>query len=144
MDFLLRHRFLAAIVVVGVAFWVWLSWPPSELALDPDCQIEDPTAMVSEALYGRAFWRAQQRAIEASIQGVEIAQAEAEQARNEPPPQRKESPLEMRMRRLSRQAAAENEIEQRKRWHDQLDWLAKCDVIAVSHLQPPPPPPPKP
>ena len=95
--------------------------------------------MASELLHGKSFWRNQATAIDATIQAIQLKQADAERTRDQPPPQvprdDRTSPYEQRMRRLSNQAEAKSQVEQLRQWHEAIDWLARCDAQVVARLK---------
>jgi hypothetical protein len=134
-----RHKALFAIILAGLAFWIWITLPPTRLVLNPSCAIDDPVSMASELLHGKSFWRNQATAIDATIQAIQLKQADAERTRDQPPPQvprdDRTSPYEQRMRRLSNQAEAKSQVEQLRQWHEAIDWLARCDAQVVARLK---------
>jgi len=138
MALVLRHWILLTAVIAGVALLLALTWPPHRLVLDQSCAIEDPVSQASELIYGKAFWRRQQAAVNETVQAIQLSQADAERTRDQPPPPPSGplTPYEQRMRRLSIETQTKNEVEQQQLWHDEIDWLARCDTMIVAHLKP--------
>jgi hypothetical protein len=139
-----RHEILLAILVAAIVYGFWITLPPTQLALNPSCAVDDPVFQISEILYGTKFWRKQAAAIDATIQSVQLLQADAERTRNQPPPEPqindKSTPYEQRMRRLSTEAETKSQEENLRQWHDEIDWLARCDTVVVARLKPRPAP----
>ena len=144
LRFVHLHRILLAILVAGIGYGIWITLPPTTLALNPSCAIDDPAAQISALLYGTSFWRKQAAAIDATVQAIQLKQADAERTRDQPPvqpqPNDKETPYEQRMRRLSTEAETKSQEVNLQLWHDEIDWLARCDAVVVARLKPRPAP----
>ncbi len=62
----MRIKYVGAAVLV-VAALAWLIWPSRAFVLDHACRPGDPVASVSALVWGKKFWRAQDKAIDADL-----------------------------------------------------------------------------
>ena len=123
-----RRRTLLQMAVV-LAWAIWATLPPEELALGTDCQPIDGPSSVSAFLYGKWFWH---RQLDAEI--VEANRLLAEPAQREMGQDEERMKVDDRMNHLNRDDIRNANPEQRERREEadqtkrllRLAWLAQC------------------
>jgi len=124
-----RNKWLMA----GILAWaVWATLPPGEIAFDADCHPQGGPAAVSAFVYGKWFWRRQMEALVAETNRLLAlpAQREAQEAEE----QRRK--VDDRMNHLNKGDARNAAPDERERREEQeqshrlsrLAWLARCQA----------------
>ena len=116
-------------MAIVLAWAIWATLPPDELALDNDCHPIDGPASVSAFLYGKWFWR---RQLDADL--AEAARLMAQPAKLELQQGDDRAKVDDRMNHLNKgdirnadrdQREQREEADQRKRLI-RLAWLGQC------------------
>lgn len=123
--------------VAVVAVIVWITLPPTRVALDDRCEPDGVAATLSAAVYGGSFWRSQQSALNDEIQILSGLPAADLRARE----QQQTGAIERKMDRLSNQEAASDAAAQEKALAEEqharmerMGQLVRCQGSVARHL----------